>query len=352
VAALSAGRNVELLLEQARRFRPGLIVLAREVDLPAVQPLADELGARLACGPGGLDQAAALDEADLVVSAMAGGAGLGPTMAAVRAGKRVALANKESLVMAGELLLAAARESGAVIHPLDSEHAALQQCLEGRSIDQVARLVLTASGGPFRGWTREQLERATPEQALAHPTWRMGPKISVDSATLVNKGLELIEACHLFGLPPERVAVLVHPQSVVHALVGFADGTTLAQLAPADMRLPIQRALAHPDHWGPPPVPPLDLAACGPLSFEPLDRETFPAVDLARRALAAGGTAPAVYSAANEVAVAAFVEGRIPLTGILDLVTAALDGHRARPLDSIDTVAEAAREARQLVERG
>ncbi len=346
VIALAAGRNVALLLEQARRYRPRLIALAREEDLPRVRPLAGELGAELLCGAGGLDAVATLDAADLVVSALVGGAGLAPTMAAVRRGKRVALANKESLVMAGELIVSTARRTGAVILPLDSEHNALQQCLHGRSMGQVARLVLTASGGPFRGWTRDRLAGVTPAEALVHPTWAMGRKITVDSATLINKGLELIEACHLFGVAPSRVEVVVHPQSLVHAMVEFIDGTTLAQFGPADMRLPIRRALSHPGTWSPPFEPLLDLCRSGPLSFEAVDHETFPSITLARRAMELGGTAPAALSAANEVAVDAFLEGRIPFPRIWDLITGVLDRHEVQPADSLDAVQAAALDAR------
>ena len=350
VAALAAGRNVPLLLEQARRHRPQLIALAREEDLPMARPLARELGAELLCGAAGLEAVATHGPADLVVSAIVGGAGLAPTVAAVRRGKRVALANKESLVMAGELILSTARRTGSEILPLDSEHSALQQCLHGRSMDQVARLVLTASGGPFRGWSRERLATATPAQALEHPTWDMGPKITVDSATMINKGLELIEACHLFQVPPSRVEVVVHPQSLVHAMVEFIDGTTLAQFGPADMRLPIRRALSHPGTWSPPFEPLFDLTGRGPLSFEPVDHSTFPSITLARRAMEMGGTAPAVLSAANEVAVDAFLEGRIPFPRIWDLITMVLDRHRAVPADSLDAVEAATLEARDAAE--
>lgn len=347
VIALAAGRNVTLLLKQVRRHRPRLIALAREEDLPRVRPLADELGADLLFGAGGLEAVATLDAADLVVSALAGGAGLGPTVAAVRQGKRVALANKESLVMAGELIVATARRTGAVILPLDSEHSALQQCLHGRPMDQVARLVLTASGGPFRGFPPERLAGVTPAQALEHPTWAMGRKITVDSATLINKGLELIEACHLFGVPPSRVDVVVHPQSLVHAMVELVDGTTLAQFGPADMRLPIRRALSHPGSWAPPFEPLFDLCRRGPLSFEAVDHHTFPSITLARRAMELGGTAPAALSAANEVAVDAFLEGRIPFPRIWELITRVLERHKVRPADSLEAVQAAAREARE-----
>ncbi len=350
VAALAAGRNVALLMEQARRFRPRLIVLEREADLDPLRPLARELGADLLCGATGLEAAATLAEAALVVSALVGGVGLAPTLAAVRAGKRVALANKEALVMAGELILAEARVNGAEILPLDSEHSALQQCLEGRRSEHVARLLLTASGGPFRGWNKEQLAGVTPQQALEHPTWSMGPKITVDSATLVNKGLELIEACHLFRVDHNRVEVVIHPQSLVHALVDFTDGTTLAQLGPADMRLPIQRAL-FPSGDEAPAVEPLDLVRGGALTFEAVDHDTFPSIRLARRAMETGGTAPAVFSSANEVAVNAFLKRRIPFSRIWELITAALEQHRALPADSLDVVQAAAEEARRLVER-
>jgi 1-deoxy-D-xylulose-5-phosphate reductoisomerase len=351
VNALAAGRNVPLLLKQARRYRPRLIVLARERDLAHIRPLAAELGAELLCGTSGLTTAATHPDVDLVVSAVVGGAGLAPTVAAVRQGKRVALANKESLVMAGELLLSIARRTGAEILPLDSEHSALQQCLHGRPLDQVSRLVLTASGGPFRGCSRERLADVTPAEALEHPTWEMGRKISVDSATLVNKGLELIEACHLFQVPPDRVEVVIHPQSVVHAMVEFVDGTTLAQIGPPDMRLPIRRALSHPGTWAPPFEPLLDLAATQPLSFEPVDHQTFPSIRMARQAMELGGTAPAAFSASNEVAVDAFLEGRIPFTRIWDLIAGVLNGHPVGPADTLEAVEAASRQARQSAKR-
>jgi len=349
VAALAAGRNIPLLEAQARRWRPELIVAARDADRSRLEPLAAELGAALACGDEGLVAAATLPGADTVVSALPGGAGMVPTMAAVEQGRRVALANKESLVMAGELLLAAARRTGAEIIPLDSEHSALEQCLRGRRPEEVRRLVLTASGGPFRGFHRRQLEQVTPGEALAHPTWAMGPKISIDSATLVNKGLELIEACCLFDMPPERVEVVVHPQSLVHALVTFVDGASLAQFAPPDMKLPIRRALSFPETWGPPFDPPLDLQRCGPITFDPVDHGTFPSITLARQALAAGGTAPAAYSAANEAAVAAFLEGRIAFPRIWGLITAVLERQNIVPADSLEVVQAAADEARRRV---
>jgi 1-deoxy-D-xylulose-5-phosphate reductoisomerase len=289
-------------------------------------------------------------EPDLVLNAVVGFAGLPATLWALERGVDLALANKESLVAAGELALAAQERGGGRLLPVDSEHSAAVQCLEGRDVGTVAAVVLTASGGPFRGLSREELEQVTPAQALAHPTWSMGPKITVDSATLANKGLELIEAHFLFGLPYERIEVVVHPTSVVHALVRFRDGAALAHLGFPDMRVPISFALTYPDRAAT-PVEQLDLVGLT-LEFEAPDVEAFPLLELGRRAGELGGTYPAVYNAANEVAVRAFLEERLPFLGIPALVEetlAACDGPPARDLED---VVEADREARRLAERG
>jgi 1-deoxy-D-xylulose-5-phosphate reductoisomerase len=289
-------------------------------------------------------------ESDVVLNAVVGFAGLPVTLWALERGVDLALANKESLVSAGVLALAARDRGGGRLLPVDSEHSAAFQCLEGRSADQLHSLVLTASGGPFRGRTRDELEDVTPEEALAHPTWSMGQKITVDSATLANKGLELIEAHFLFGLPFEQIEVVVHPTSVVHALVRFRDGAALAHLGYPDMRVPISYALTYPERSAT-PVPALDLAAGLTLEFHEPDLDTFPLLALARRAGELGGTYPCAYNAANEVAVAAFLEGRLPFLGIASAVEetiAAVDGAPARDLDDL---VEADSEARRLTER-
>jgi len=290
-------------------------------------------------------------EPDLVLNAVVGFAGLPATLWALERGVELALANKESLVAAGELALAAQRRGGGRLIPVDSEHSGAFQCLEGRPVDQVHSLVLTASGGPFRGRVRDELEDVTPAAALAHPTWNMGPKITVDSATLANKGLELIEAHFLFGLPYEQIEVVVQPTSVVHALVRFRDGATLAHLGYPDMRVPISYALTYPERSAT-PIPALDLAGGMTLEFEPPDLETFPLLALAREAGERGGSYPCAFNAANEVAVAAFLAGKLPFLGIAETVgetLAEVDGAPARDLHDL---VEADREARTLAERG
>ncbi|HEY2753530.1 1-deoxy-D-xylulose-5-phosphate reductoisomerase [Phenylobacterium sp.] len=314
VVALAAGRNVELLADQALQWRPQLAVIEDESALPRLRERLAGSGVRTAAGSAAVVEAAAAD-AQWVMSAIVGFAGLAPTLAAAKAGAIVALANKESLICAGPGLLRAAKLAGGVVIPVDSEHSAIFQVFSPSNAQHVARLILTASGGPFRAWTREQMARATPEQALAHPNWSMGAKISVDSATMMNKGLEVIEAAYLFAMPPERVEVLIHPQSIVHSLVEYADGSTLAQLGPPDMRAPIACAFAWPDRL-PWPAQKLDLARCGPLSFEDPDLDRFPALRVAKSALTAGGVAPTAMNAADEVAVAAFLGRRI---GFLDI---------------------------------
>jgi 1-deoxy-D-xylulose-5-phosphate reductoisomerase len=314
VSALTAGRNVERLAEQALRWRPKLAVIEDETKLGELRDRLRGSGVATAAGAGAVAEAAAA-EAQWVMSAIVGFAGLAPTMAAAKAGAIVALANKESLVCAGPSLLRTAKFAGGAVIPVDSEHSAIFQVLDPMNAQHVARLILTASGGPFRTWTQEQMAQATPEQAVAHPKWDMGVKISIDSATMMNKGLEMIEAAYLFAMPAERVDVLVHPQSIIHSLVEYADGSTLAQLGPPDMRTPIACAFAWPDRL-PWPAPKLDLAAAGQLTFEEPDLRRFPALKIAKEALAAGGAAPAVMNAANEVAVAAFLDRRI---GFLDI---------------------------------
>lgn len=314
VTALVGNRNVARLADQALRWRPEVVVVADERLHGELKDRLAGSGIATAAGDQAVLEASAMN-ADWVMSAIVGAAGLAPTMAAARTGATVALANKESLVCAGPALLEIAKRAGGVIIPVDSEHSAIFQVLQPNCTDRVARLILTASGGPFRQWTREQMEYVTPEQAMAHPNWSMGAKISVDSATMMNKGLEMIEAAYLFAMPSDRIDVLVHPQSVIHSLVEYQDGSTLAQLGPPDMRAPIACAFAWPNRmsW---PAPKLDLGAIGTLTFEEPDLERFPAIAVARQALEAGGNAPAAMNAANEAAVAAFLDRRI---GFLDI---------------------------------
>jgi len=322
VAAVTAATNVEALADIVRRTGARLAVVADESRYTDLAELLVGTNCRAAAGEGALVEAAAGD-ADLVMAAIVGCAGLKPVMGAVEAGRTVALANKEALVTAGALMTDAARESGSTLLPIDSEHNAIFQCLAGNRADDVARLVLTASGGPFRSASAEAIGAATPAQAVAHPNWSMGAKISVDSATMMNKGLELIEAHYLFGLPSQRIEILVHPQSIVHSMVEFVDGSVLAQLGSADMRIPISYALAWPERM-PTPAQRLDLAAIARLDFEAPDPDRFPALKLAREALEAGGAAPVVLNAANEIAVASFLAGKITFPDIAQVVHEAL----------------------------
>ncbi len=346
VVALAAGTNVERLVEQARRHHPSLVAVARREDVGTVER---ELpGVRVTWGPEGLEEVACHHEADLVVGAVVGSVGLVPTLAAIRAGKDIALANKETLVVAGELVMAEARRHGIHLLPVDSEHNALHQALRVGPPRTARRLILTASGGPFRTWSAERIEHATVADALAHPTWKMGPKISVDSASMMNKGLEIIEAHHLFSMPADAIDVLVHPQSLVHSLVEYVDGTLIAQLSINDMRFPILYALGWPERL-PSPLQTLDLADLGSLSFEHPDPRRFPALSLARRALEAGGTFPAALNAANEEAVAAFLDERLAFAGIARVVEAVLQEWSDRsPLTELGQALEADRQARGL----
>jgi 1-deoxy-D-xylulose-5-phosphate reductoisomerase len=323
VAALVAGRNAGRLAEQALKWRPSVAVVQDEGALPELRARLQGSGIASAAGRAAVAEAAAA-EAQWVMSAIVGFAGLAPTLAAARAGAVVALANKESLICAGPALLRTAKLAGGVVIPVDSEHSAIFQVFSPANARHVARLILTASGGPFRTWTAEAMATATPEQALAHPNWDMGAKISVDSATMMNKGLEVIEAAYLFAMPPERIDVLIHPQSIVHSLVEYADGSTLAQLGPPDMRAPIACAFAWPDRL-PWPAERLDLARSGPLTFEDPDIDRFPALRLAKEALAAGGGAPTALNAADEVAVAAFLDRRIGFLDIARVVAETLE---------------------------
>jgi 1-deoxy-D-xylulose-5-phosphate reductoisomerase len=320
ILALTAGRNVAALAEQALHWRPATAVIEDELALPELRARLAGSGVEAAAGRGAIISAAG-QGADWVMSAIVGAAGLAPTLAAARAGSIVALANKESLVCAGPALLRIAARAGARVIPVDSEHSAIFQVFAAEDRSRVKRLILTASGGPFRTWTREAMAQATPAQAVAHPNWSMGAKISVDSASMMNKGLEMIEAAYLFGMGPDRIDVVVHPQSVIHSLVEYADGSTLAQLGPPDMRAPIACAWAWPRRmsW---PAPGLDLPKVAQLTFEAPDETRFPALAIARRALETGGGAPAAMNAANEIAVHAFLAGRL---GFLDIPTLVLE---------------------------
>lgn len=323
VTALVAHRRLDLLIEQARRFMPEFVASADENALPILREALAGTNIRIGAGPRAVVEAAD-HPCDVVMAAIVGAAGLAPTLAAVRRGAVVALANKESLVCAGAIVMQAVARHGATLLPVDSEHNAIFQVFDDARRDRISRLILTASGGPFRSADREAMAMATPAEAVAHPNWSMGAKISVDSATMMNKGLELIEAHHLFDMPGEQIDILVHPQSVIHSLVEYVDGSVLAQLGSPDMRVPIAYALAWPDRM-PTPVARLDLAAISRLTFEPPDQQRFPALRLAREALQRGGSAPTVLNAANEIAVAAFLAGRIGFLDIARVVEQVVD---------------------------
>jgi 1-deoxy-D-xylulose-5-phosphate reductoisomerase len=339
LVGLTAGRNREELESQVAEWRPAYAGLAGSAKDP-----------RWPTGPGVLVEAATLPEADIVVNAVVGAAGLEATLAALRAGKRVALANKETLVMAGDLVAQAACAGGGEIVPIDSEHSAVLQCVTGRA-DGLARLILTASGGPFREWEAERVWHATVEEALRHPTWRMGSKITVDCATLANKALELIEAHYLFRLPYDALEVVVHPQSIVHAFAEFCDGSVLAQLGFPSMELPILYALTHPERLPDAGVRRFDPVAAGALTFEPVRTDVFRALDSGIAAGRAGGTAPAVFNAANEVAVAAFLQGLIPFGRISETIEETLEAHKPAPASSVEAVRAADQWARERAQR-
>jgi 1-deoxy-D-xylulose-5-phosphate reductoisomerase len=348
VVALGARHNVQLLADQIAAHLPELVsvetedtahdlrakLFERDIDLP-----------RIIIGEAGLIEVATHAQADCVVSATVGAVGFVPTLRALESGKRVALANKETLVMAGELMTQAASKSGAELLPVDSEHNALHQCLRGEKRSEVRRIILTASGGPFRTRTKKQMQDATVSEALHHPTWNMGAKITIDSATLMNKGLEVIEAHWLFGFAPEQIDIVVHPESVVHSMIELVDGSVIAQMGVTDMRHAIQYALTYPDRHGC-ELPPLDLTALSALHFEPPDTDRFPCIALAYRALRTGGTLPAAMNAANEEAVQAFIDERISLTDIPLVIEAVMDSHRSQPATELTAILEADESAR------
>ena len=349
VAALTVNRSVELAEAQAREFRPKLVAAVDESAAADLRVRLADTDIKVLSGQAGLLEAASLPEADTVVTAIVGVAGLRPTLAAIDCGKRIALANKETLVCAGELVMARAKEKGAEIVPVDSEHSAIFQCLQGcKDRGEVRRLIITASGGPFYGKNCKELSLVTKEQALRHPNWTMGAKITIDSATLMNKGLEFIEAMRLYAMPPERIQVVVHRESIVHSLVEFEDGAVLAQLGSADMCLPIQYALTWPERT-PGPAKPLDLLSCPPLTFQRPDPDTFRCLGLALECAEKGGTSTAVLNGANEAAVGLFLEDKISFLDIPRLVEGALDRVPVVGVPGLDDIFEADRAARKAV---
>ncbi len=338
VVGLAAGKNVELLAQQIRRFGPALVSVQDEESARSLRAKVNGPGApEILSGPAGARAVAALPEADLALSAMVGAVGLEPTLAAIEAGKTVALANKETLVAAGPLVMERVRANSVTLIPVDSEHSAIFQALQGQRREDIKKLWLTASGGPFRSWPLEQLKTVTPEQALKHPNWDMGAKITIDSATMMNKALEVIEASVLFGLPVSQIEAYIHPQSIIHSLVEFVDGSWLAQLGVPDMRLPIAYALTYPRRL-PLNSNPLDLGEIAQLTFEHPDFSRFPSLRLGYDAARIGGTMPAVLNAANEVAVAAFLDHRLPFLGIPRLVEETMTAHQAEPIASLEQV--------------
>jgi 1-deoxy-D-xylulose-5-phosphate reductoisomerase len=350
VVALAAGRNVARLAEQVERHRPELVAVE---DEDCAEQLKVELARRsvrapqVTTGEAGMVEVATHGSARTVVSATVGAVGFVPTLRALEAGKRVALANKETLVIAGELMTKAAEASGAELLPVDSEHNALHQCLRGERREEVRRLILTASGGPFRTKTKSAMAEATIAEAMRHPTWNMGAKITIDSATLMNKGLEVIEARWLFGFGHEEIDIVVHPESVVHSMIELVDGSIIAQLGVTDMRHAIQYALTYPERHACSNLPPLDLTELSTLHFEAPDTERFPCIGLAYRALREGGTLPAALNAANEEAVKAFLAGRIRLTDIPSVIERVMDAHETREVASLDIVLEVDRRSRE-----
>ena len=347
VTALAAGKNIDLLAEQIRKFRPLEVAVLGDQE---AESLKERLGGgqktRIVSGREGFIHLATLEEVDTVISAITGAAGLVPTYAAIRAGKNIALANKETMVMAGPLVMEEAKRRGVAVLPVDSEHSAILQCLQGHARDDVRRVILTASGGPFKDFSHEEMEKATPEQALKHPNWNMGPKITVDSATLMNKGLELIEAKWLFELEIHQIHILIHPQSVVHSMVEYRDGSIIAQLGIPDMVTPISYALSYPRHVDT-PLRPLDLEEVGTLRFMKADTRKFRCLELALRAAEIGDSMPAVLNGANEVAVDLFLKGRIGFLQIPSLIERTMDAHRPFVIDRIEKVMEADAWARE-----
>ena len=348
VAALTANRKIDLLEQQARQFHPSFVAVYDEEAAKAFKIAVADTDIRVGSGMSGLIEAATLAESDCVVTAVSGSVGLKPTLAAIDAKKRIALANKETLVCAGDMVMARARERGAEIVPVDSEHSAIFQCLMGRKEGELHKILLTGSGGPFRGCKRESLENITPAQAVAHPNWSMGAKISVDSSTLMNKGLEFVEAMHLFAVTPDDIQVVIHPQSVIHSMVELVDGTVIAQLGVPDMGLPIQLALTYPERKAS-MFEHLDFWKLRDLSFEEPDLENFPCLRLAMDCARRGGTAPCVMSAANEVAVHKFLRGELGYNRIYDAAAGAVEAIAWEKADRLETILASDEAARAYV---
>jgi len=349
VAGLTAGNNDDMLDDQIRRYKPRVVALANDAAAARLRRRCSDVSVEILSGQDGLARVAALPEAELVVSAIVGGAGLVPTLAAIRSGKHIALANKEPMVMAGQLMQEEARRHKVKIFPVDSEHSAIFQSLEGHRIEDVRRLILTASGGALWTLTKEQLQEVTPEQALQHPNWKMGAKITIDSATLMNKGLEVIEARWLFDIPESRIDVLVHRESIIHSLVEYEDRSMIAQLGLPDMRTPISYAMRYPERLVL-DLPSLDLTEVGKLSFCKPDHDRFPCLRLGYESLRIGGTMPAAMNAANEIAVEAFLNGGIKFPAIADIIRQTMDAHQRREIDTIEAALEADRWAREKAE--
>jgi len=349
IVALTAGRNLALLEEQIASFHPEIVAVPDEEHAARLRARLGADGPQVLFGIAGLIACAAASPADMVVSAIVGAAGLEPTLAAVEAGRDVALANKETLVIAGELVMAAVARAGVRLFPVDSEHSAIFQSLEGHRRSDVRRLILTASGGPFRNWSLDDLQKVTPRDALAHPNWTMGRKITIDSATMMNKGLEVIEAHWLFGLPVDQIAVHIHPESIVHSMVEYVDGAVMAQLGIPDMTTPIAYALSYPERLQL-DLPPLDLCRLGRLHFSEPDSHCFPCLGLAYDALRRGGSAPAVLNAANELAVEAFLAERIGFLDIPRIIASVVAQHEVTAADSLERILAADRWARQIAQ--
>ena len=348
--ALAGGSNIDLLEKQVRQCKPSIVAVIHEADAERLKQRCADLKVRILSGVEGMIAVAAVDEADITVSAIVGTAGLVPTMAAIRAGKDIALANKEVLVTAGELVMAESRARGVAILPVDSEHSAIFQCLLAGANKDIKRLILTASGGPFRTFSKHELATVTLAQALNHPNWCMGKKITIDSATLMNKGLEVIEARWLFNMLPEKISVLVHPQSIIHSMVEYQDGAVIAQLGMPDMKGPIAYALSYPERL-PDVSPRLDLASIGTLTFEEPDLDRFPCLAYAFESFKAGGTMPAVLSAANEIAVKYVLEEKIGYNDIARVIKATMEAHTPAPIKTVEEALRADRWARQEAER-
>jgi 1-deoxy-D-xylulose-5-phosphate reductoisomerase len=348
VTALAAGKNIRLLLEQIKRFRPLAVAVMEETAANELKAQMTNSGRpEIFFGTEGFIRLATLTEVDTIISAMAGAAGLLPTYSGIKAGRNIALANKETIVMAGSLVMAEARKHGVSILPIDSEHSAILQSLQGHPREDLRRVILTASGGPFRDLSLEEMGKVTPAQALNHPNWNMGPKVSIDSSTMMNKGLEAIEAKWLFDLKMDQISILIHSQSIVHSMVEYKDGSIISQMGVPDMIIPISFALSFPHHLKT-RVPPLELEKIGILSFEKPDMKRFRCLDLALKAAEIGGSMPAVLNGANEIAVESFLKGNIGFLDIPDLIEKTMASHKSHPIDSIETVMEVDRWARDM----